>query len=478
LHDQVRGTENDPLDGRDESERSLFAFFLAETPDRVYFKDRECRFVRASAATARFFGCTPESLVGTTDFDFLAASSAQEFFDEELRIMATGEVHLDLEEEEIWPDGSITWCVTSRMPWRNAEGEIIGTFGYSRDITKRRLAELALHEKTERLDKIYAGAAIGIALVDRDGRIVEGNPALTELLGFELAELEGRRIGELVHPDDFGHELALDTQVMEGARDYYRLEQRYVRKHGEILWGALAVSLVRDAAGEPQFAIHMIENVTERKWAEEELRLNVARAEHQALHDGLTGLPNRTLFSDRIQQALLAAERDGGRAAVLVMDLDRFKEINDTLGHAAGDHVLKVVAERLLGCVRATDTVARLGGDEFGLVLPRQTDAPELAGVLAKLSEAVEQAIDLDGLPLGVESSIGVAFYPEHGADVEELMKCADVAMYQAKQARRRHVVYEPSVDGLDAGQLDHVLRSRIAPEQLAAWLAARREKR
>jgi diguanylate cyclase (GGDEF)-like protein len=159
------------------------------------------------------------------------------------------------------------------------------------------------------------------------------------------------------------------------------------------------------------------------------------------------------------------------------MDLDRFKEINDTLGHAAGDHVLKVVAERLLGCVRATDTVARLGGDEFGLVLPRQTDAPELDSVLAKLSAAVEKSIDLDGLPLGVESSIGVAWYPEHGADVEDLMKCADVAMYRAKHAGRRHAEYEPSADGLDAAQLDHVLRSRVAPEELAAWLTSRRAK-
>ncbi|MDX6486693.1 MAG: hypothetical protein QOF43_1846, partial [Gaiellaceae bacterium] len=435
-------------------ERSLFAIFLDETPDRIYFKDRGGHFVRASAATARFFDCTPDELVGTSDFDYFAAASAQESFDEELRIIATGEPNLDLEEQEIWPDGSITWCTTSRMPWRDRDGEIIGTFGYSRDITKRRLAELALREKTERLDKIYAGAAIGIALIDADGRLAEANPALSELLGAAPDALAGQPFAEHVHADDRAEHLRLHEELMDGRRDYYRLEQRYVRANGEILWGALAVSLVRDADGNPQFAIHMIENVTERKWAEEELRLNAARSEYQALHDALTGLPNRTLFTDRIQQALLLAQRDGGRVAVLLMDLDRFKEINDTLGHAAGDHVLRVAAERLLACVRASDTVARLGGDEFGLVLPHQADAPEIEQVLEKLSAAIEESIDLDGLPLAIESSIGVAFFPDHGGDVDELMKRADVAMYQAKQERRRFALYERTTDHHDPVQL------------------------
>jgi diguanylate cyclase (GGDEF)-like protein/PAS domain S-box-containing protein len=451
------------------SERGLFSFFLAETPDRVYFKDREGRFVRASAATAAFFGCTPEQLVGTTDFDYLAEASARESFEEELRIVESGEPRLDLEEQEIWPDGSVTWCVTSRMPWRNDAGEIIGTFGYSRDITDRRRAEASLREKTERLDRIYAGAAIGIALVDRDGRLVEGNPALAGLLGYELAELAGTSFHANVHRDDFSHALQLDAELMRGDRETYRAELRYVRKDGEILWGSLAVSLVRDAAGQPQFAIHMIENVTERKWAEEELRLNAARAEHQALHDALTGLPNRTLFSDRIERALLAARRDGGRVAVLLMDLDRFKEINDTLGHAAGDHVLKVVGDRLKDCVRASDTVARLGGDEFGLVLPGQIDPGELELLLEKLSLSIELPIDHDGLPLTIESSIGVAFSPDHGHDVAELMKKADVAMYQAKHARHRHALYEPASDAHDPQQLTLAaeLRRAIKDEQL-----------
>src|SRR5205823_6564912 len=146
-----------------------------------------------------------------------------------------------------------------------------------------------------------------------------------------------------------------------------------------------------------------------RKNAEEALRQHAELTEYQALHDALTDLPNRVLFHDRVQQAVLTAEREGGRVAVLLMDLDRFKEINDTLGHAAGDHVLKVVAGRMHDCVRASDTVARLGGDEFGLLLPKQTDSAEIAHLLDKLTVAVEEPIDIEGLPVGIESSIGVA---------------------------------------------------------------------
>src|SRR3954465_611985 len=148
------------------------------------------------------------------------------------------------------------------MLWRNAAGEIVGTFGYSRDITDRRPPQASLREKTERLDRVHAGAAIGIAPVDRDGRLVEGNPALAGLLGYELPELAGTSFHANVHRDDFSPALQLDAELMRGERETYRAELRYVRKDGEILWGSLAVSLVRDAAGQAPFAIPIIANLT------------------------------------------------------------------------------------------------------------------------------------------------------------------------------------------------------------------------
>jgi diguanylate cyclase (GGDEF)-like protein len=148
------------------------------------------------------------------------------------------------------------------------------------------------------------------------------------------------------------------------------------------------------------------------------------------------------------------------------MDLDRFKEINDTLGHAAGDHVLKVVAKRLHECLRASDTVARLGGDEFGLLLPKQTEPSELVKLLEKISSAVEEPIDLDGLPLAIESSIGVAFYPDHGLNSEELMQRADVAMYAAKQESIRYAYYDKRSDDHDPLRLTIIGELRRAIEQ------------
>jgi diguanylate cyclase (GGDEF)-like protein len=175
------------------------------------------------------------------------------------------------------------------------------------------------------------------------------------------------------------------------------------------------------------------------------------------------------LFQDRIQQALLTAERGGGRLAIMLMDLDRFKEINDTLGHASGDEVLKVVAQRLHDCVRASDTVARLGGDEFGLLLPNQTEPSEITHLLEKLTNAIAEPIELDGLPLGIECSIGVAFYPEHGREVEELVMRADVAMYSAKSTSRPYSFYERTGDHVDTGRLTLVgeLRRAIDERQL-----------
>lgn len=305
-------------------------------------------------------------------------------------------------------------------------------------------------EAFKRFQAIYDGAAIGIALVNNQGRVFECNPALATILGRAPEELLNESLNDLAFGEDVNADSAEFSQLINGDRDFYRLEKRYYAKNGDVVCGHLSVSLVRDADGNPQFAIEMIEDITARKRAEEELRLQAQMSEHQALHDALTGLPNRVLYFDRIEQALLNAERDGGRFAVMELDLDRFKEINDTFGHAAGDVVLKEVSERLPSCLRASDTVARLGGDEFGILLPKQADPSETIRLLNKLSSSIKQPIGVDGLPLKIEGSIGIAYYPDHGRTVEELMKRADTAMYKAKEANRAFEVYEQAADHQD----------------------------
>jgi diguanylate cyclase (GGDEF)-like protein len=179
----------------------------------------------------------------------------------------------------------------------------------------------------------------------------------------------------------------------------------------------------------------------------EELRRQAREKEHQALHDPLTDLPNRSLFADRVEQALVAAKRSQADVALLLMDLDRFKDINDTLGHQAGDLLLRELAARLSKALRASDTVARLGGDEFALLLPEVRDRHAIEDVVAKVQEAVQRPFYLQGLPLSVESSIGVAMFPRDGADAKTLLQRADIAMYVAKKGNAPYQAYEASED-------------------------------
>ncbi len=201
------------------------------------------------------------------------------------------------------------------------------------------------------------------------------------------------------------------------------------------------------------------------------LRRESARNEHLALHDTLTGLPNRALFGDRVEQALREAQRNGRDVAVAIVDLDRFKEVNDTLGHTNGDRFLCHIANHLQTALRPGDTVARLGGDEFGLVLPH-VDERDVTAVLQRVSEAVAVEIELAGIPVGAEASIGWTLYPEDSDDARTLLQFADVAMYAAKTGRIDMIRYDPELDRFDPSRLGLVsdLRRAIAGDELELY--------
>jgi diguanylate cyclase (GGDEF)-like protein len=201
-------------------------------------------------------------------------------------------------------------------------------------------------------------------------------------------------------------------------------------------------------------------------WITRRLSRHAQQYRHLAMHDALTDLPNRTLFADRIGQTIAAVARDGGGAAVVLLDLDRFREVNDTLGHHNGDLLLNCVAERLRSSVRGVDTVARLGGDEFGLVLPGVTDAGQIEAALARVMAALEQEVDLGGLPLNVEASLGVVFIPKDGQDPDLLMQHADVAMYVAKRTHGGLVCYDNAQDHYNAERLALVAELRRAVQR------------
>jgi diguanylate cyclase (GGDEF)-like protein/PAS domain S-box-containing protein len=318
-------------------------------------------------------------------------------------------------------------------------------------------------EALARFQTVFDGASIGIVRVDPTGRAIEANPAMERLVGYTVAELGGMPFDGLTHPGDLDHNLLLFRELIDGKRDSYQHEKRYIRKDGETIWVRVTAVLERDEDGRPSSTISMVEDITERKAAEEEMRRQAQLNEHQARHDALTGLPNRALFEDRIEQAVLEVGRDGGRVAVLMMDLDRFKEINDALGHHAGDAVLREVGHRIQGVLRATDTVARLGGDEFGLLLARQGTTDDVVGALERIRRALEQAVQVQDLALSVEGSIGVALCPEDGGDVETLLRRADIAMYAAKERNLPYAFYDEASDARDPSRLTIVGELRRA---------------
>ena len=206
--------------------------------------------------------------------------------------------------------------------------------------------------------------------------------------------------------------------------------------------------------------------------ASNKLRLQVEENEHQALHDALTDLPNRTLFRDRVEQALLAARRGESYLAVMLMDLDRFKEINDTLGHHNGDFLLQQIGPRLRHCLRESDTIARLGGDEFAILLPDLQDPISATQVAEKIRTALSRPFVLEGLTLSVEASIGIAYHPDHGSDVDQLLQRADVAMYVAKETHNGHEIYAAEDDQYSPSRLSLIgdLRRALGSGELAVF--------
>jgi len=297
----------------------------------------------------------------------------------------------------------------------------------------------ALRGSERRFRAVHDHAAFGIVQTTPDGLIVHTNPAFQRMIGYSEEELQGSHWSLFSAADDQAENQRLRRELLNGERDAYHMEKRYISKDGRLVWGNLAVTGVRAEDGTLQFLVALIEEITARKQQEETIT-------HQAFHDALTGLPNRMRFAERLDQALVKARREKTPMALMFLDLDHFKDVNDALGHGAGDAVLQEVARRLRSCVRATDTVARIGGDEFTVLLP-VIDGPNGAiQVASKILQVLPVTTMIDGKPLTVTPSIGISLFPEHGQDAESLIAQADQAMYASKQSgRNRFTLVSPN---------------------------------
>lgn len=305
-------------------------------------------------------------------------------------------------------------------------------------VSGRKETEEALRNSEERFRNILENAPIGMSVVSLEGRFLLVNRSLCEIMGYEKEELERLTYQEITHPDDLEANLANVQRLLDGGATSYRMEKRYLRKDLQVVWTQLTSSIVRDAAGTPLYLVAQVEDITDRKRHQEQI--------HQlAYYDALTGLPNRRLLKDRLKQALSQAKRYQRSLALMFLDLDNFKLINDTLGHDMGDELLKVVAGRLQACVRGMDTVCRQGGDEFILVLTEITHPEDAAVVARKIIDTINEPVALNETIMHITTSIGIAIYPVNGTDdAKELMKKADIAMYEGKKnGRNRFSFYQ-----------------------------------
>lgn len=345
------------------------------------------------------------------------------------------------------PGGDWAWVECHVRAIRAAGTAAVDGFVVTaRDVTERRRLEAELAEALETFELSFAAAPIGKALVAPDGTLIRVNTALCALLGRDEPTLLALTIRDLTHPDDLDADLDLLAETAAGEREGYRLEKRYVRPDGAVVWTLLAVSVVRDTEGRPRFYIAQIEDITTRKTALREM-------ERLATTDPLTGLPDRLLLMDRLRHALSLARRGGGLVGVISVGLDAFKQVNDRFGHDAGDELLRRTAERITSAARDGDTTMRLGGDEFVVVCEQVSALDDVTRIAERVRAELHRPFEVLGHDLRVTAGIGVT--AGRNTTAEALLQEADRTMHSAKRGSPGRIdVYTEALEVVAHDQL------------------------
>lgn len=406
---------------------------LIETiPDLIWLKDPAGIFLSCNPRFEHLYNAPEALIIGKTDHDFVPDELANFFRQKDQEAIAAGKPNINEEWVTFADDGHRALLETIKTPMRDHDGHLIGVLGIARDITERRADE----EKLRFLARVVDSAAEAFMVTDTKGNIVAVNSAFTAITGYGEAEVLGKT------PAIFKsgrQDRAFYQQMWSSvqATGYWEGEIWDRRKDGMIYPKWLTITTVRDASNQPTHYVAAFTDITERKAADE-------RIHHLAFYDPLTGLPNRRLLMDRAEHALASSTRTREYGALLFIDLDNFKTLNDTQGHAVGDQLLIEVGKRLVACVREVDTVSRLGGDEFVLLLEDLGHEEESAAALAesiaeKIRAHLGQPFQLEGLPqeCDTSSSIGLTLFRNQESSLNTLFKQADLALYQAKDAGR-----------------------------------------
>jgi diguanylate cyclase (GGDEF)-like protein/PAS domain S-box-containing protein len=447
---------------------SLYRFVAAIelTPSvAVHCQDRDGRVRFWNSTCAAVFGISTSEALGQP-LDALVEHVGNGDFDRMIeQIWRTGIAPVPRDWEVRLRDGGRRWMYSSHFPVVH-DGVTQQVFCMEFDISERHMLEDSL----QHAGRVFDNAHNAMLVLDAEHRVLALNRAFTELSGLQVGDVAGRPAPSLFEASEARLEARSDSRGSQVAqRDVWQLSSEKGHWEGELavargggqlapVW--MALTAIRDPAGAVTSYVAVLTDITERKAVEQ-------RTRHQAEHDALTGLPNRVLFLDRLHQALAKVKRQHGRFALMFLDLDNFKAVNDTHGHHAGDAVLQQVGLRLTQCVRGVDTVSRLGGDEFVVLLADIGGADQAAHVAATIMRSLAQPMHASGQELRLSVSIGIAICPGDGDDVDALLRHADAAMYHAKQnGRSAFQFFNPAMNA-------HVVARTQLENQLHAALAA-----
>lgn len=407
-------------------------FALEGAGDGVWDRNLQTGEVMFSRRYKEIYGFAADELEnGTEDWDVRVHPDDVERTEADRAAYFAGEKPSYANERRMQcKDGSWKWILSrGKVVARDSQGQPLRMIGTHTDITER-------HEREEALrlaSTVMLTMDEAVIVTNRRNEIISVNPAFTVITGYLVDEVIGRGphlLSSGTHAPRFYQDMW--AQLTTTGNWHGEICNR--RKSGKLYVEWLSIKQVRDAQGEPTHCVAVFSDISERKASE-------ARMQHLAHFDVLTELPNRALFSDRLRQTIAMARRDKTRLALMFIDLDKFKPVNDQLGHHVGDLLLKDVARRLLECVRReSDTVARIGGDEFVVMLPEVETVQAATQVAEKILAALNRTFDIGGHQIHISSSVGIAIFPEHGQDENNLLKSADAAMYLAKENGRNRV--------------------------------------
>jgi diguanylate cyclase (GGDEF)-like protein/PAS domain S-box-containing protein len=405
---------------------TLFAAALEAAANSITITDSDGIVVWTNPAFSALSGYSAQEVLGTNRRMFKSGVHADEIYGEMWAAISSGKMWRG-EVTNHHKDGSTNPEEMTITPVASQSGEVTHLISINQDITERKLAEAALREAKRKYQAIFDDAVVGIFQATPEGKLLNINRAFAIMHGYEspeqlLAEVPASGHPSLIDPA----QMKQWSQALENNGTIRSVELEVPCKDGTRKWVLMNVRATRNADG---VVVHdgTVEDITERKLAQQQVN-------YLAYYDALTGLPNRMLLRDRLNTAVAAASRRGCGAALLFLDLDRFKIINDSLGHSVGDLLLQQVASRLKKEIREEDTVARVGGDEFLIVLTSAEGVDQVTAIATRIVESVTGEFVIQGHSLNITCSLGISMFPEHGQDGEALIKNADAAMYAAKE--------------------------------------------